>query len=193
MFDDIFASLIKLHPTKRNSRAFKCFDGDSIQIFSALILQLLQSEVSTLDFFNRIDSRQSDISFEEKETHLINTFESSCQTAKKFLSMFFSKCKTKQADFDFRPLFENFIQDMLVTVNKPEWPVAETVLNLLGIILVSQIQNDQSDVSSRVNSLEYLGQIVSQLRKDSLEYQKQPEKIINLLDKLEIKVSRRKN
>jgi cohesin loading factor subunit SCC2 len=189
VFDDIFASLIKLHPTKRNSRAFKCFDGDSIQMFSALILQLLQSEVSTLDCFNPGgESRHSEVSFEEKETHLINTFESSCQTAKKFLSLFFAKCKTKQADFDFRPLFENFIQDMLVTVNKPEWPVAETVLNLLGIILVSQIQNEQSDVSSRVNSLEYLGQIVSQLRRDSLEYQKQPEKIINLLDKLEIKV-----
>ena len=188
VFDDIFASLIKLHPTKRNARAYKCFNGvDSIQMFSALVLQLLQSEVCTLDLFNPTFFNSSDVSFEERETHLINTYESSCQTAKKFLSLFFSKCKTKQTDFDFRPLFESFIQDLLITVNKPEWPVTETILNLLGIILVSQIQNDQSDVSSRVNSLEYLGQIVSQLRKDSLEYQKQPEKIASLLDKLEIK------
>lgn len=69
-------------------------------------------------------------------------------------------------------------------MNKPEWPIAEIILNLLGMILVNQIQNEQSDVSSRVNSLEYLGQIVSQLRKDSLEYQKCPERILNVVEKL---------
>lgn len=103
--------------------------------------------------------------------------------------MFFAKCKTKQADFDFRPIFENFIQDLLVTVNKPEWPVSEIILNLLGIILVNQIQNDQNDVSSRVNSLEYLGQIVSHLRKDSLDYQKNADKIIRVLKKININKS----
>ncbi len=121
---------------------------------------------------------------EEKESFLINTYEDSSQTAKKFLSIFFSKCKTKQADSDFRPILENFIQDLLITVNKPEWPVSEIILNLLGMILVSQIQSEQNDVSSRVNSLEYLGQIVSQLRKDSLEYQKYPEKVSQVLNKI---------
>lgn len=196
VFDDILSSLIKLHPNKRNARSYKCFNGDSIQMFSALLLQLIQCEVTNIDHFQQSvqntekenpDNQADVFSFEEKETYIINSYENSTQTAKKFLSVFFSKCKTKQADSDFRPIFENFIQDLLITVNKPEWPVSEIILNLLGIILVSQIQNEQNDVGSRVNSLEYLGQIVSQLRKDSLEYQKYPEKITQVLEKLKIK------
>jgi cohesin loading factor subunit SCC2 len=199
VLDDILASLVKLHPNKRNSRSYKCFNGDSIQMFSALLLQLIQCEVTIKDHFSleKFDSnifmnnlelqaanQKQELTFEEKESFLINTYEDSSQTAKKFLSIFFSKCKTKQADSDFRPILENFIQDLLITVNKPEWPVSEIILNLLGMILVSQIQSEQNDVSSRVNSLEYLGQIVSQLRKDSLEYQKYPEKVSQVLNKI---------
>ena len=31
---------------------------------------------------------------------------------------------------------ENFVQDLLSTVNKPEWPAAELLLSLLGRLLV---------------------------------------------------------
>lgn len=174
---------MKIHPSKRNSRSYKCFNGDSIQMFTALVLQLLQSEVTPIDYIDA-DDPQNRRSYEEKESYLLNSFEDSNQTAKKFLSVLFSKCKTKQADVDNRPLFESFIQDLLTVVNKPEWPIAEIILNMLGIILVNQVQNDQSDVSSRVNSLEYLGQIVSQLRKDSLEYQRNPERVTEVLEKI---------
>lgn len=37
---------------------------------------------------------------------------------------------------DFRPLFENFLQDLLLMLNKPDWPVAEVLLTLLGKLLV---------------------------------------------------------
>ncbi len=196
VLDDILNSLIKLPAGKRTSRPYKCLNGDSIQMFSALLLQLIQCEVTTIDHFQAAsisDSSSSptaDLTFEEKESFLINSFEDSATTAKKFLTMFYGKCKAKQADSDFRPIFENFIQDLLITVNKPEWPVSETILNLLGIILVSQVQSDQNDAYTRVNSLEYLGQIVSQLRKDSLEYQKSPEKVRMVLEKVRIFVLR---
>ena len=38
---------------------------------------------------------------------------------------------------DYRPLFENFVQDLLVMLNKPDWPAAELLLTLLGKLLVS--------------------------------------------------------
>ena len=184
VMDDILSSLAKLHQSKRTNRSYKCFSGESIQMFTALVLLLVQSEVNTIDE-NR--SHDSEITYDQKESYLLNTYEQANETAKKFLSHFFSKCKVKQADFDFRPLFENFIQDLLVTANKPEWPVSEIILNLLGLILVNQIQSEQVDVPSRVNSLDYLGIIVSQLRKDSLEYQKYPDRIDKILAKLSIK------
>lgn len=47
------------------------------------------------------------------------------------------RCGSKQGEEDYRPLFENFVQDLLSTVNKPEWPAAELLLSLLGRLLVS--------------------------------------------------------
>ena len=46
------------------------------------------------------------------------------------------RCGSKQGEEDYRPLFENFVQDLLSTVNKPEWPAAELLLSLLGRLLV---------------------------------------------------------
>lgn len=48
-----------------------------------------------------------------------------------------ARCGSKQGEEDYRPLFENFVQDLLSTVNKPEWPAAELLLSLLGRLLVS--------------------------------------------------------
>lgn len=49
------------------------------------------------------------------------------------------RCGSKQGEEDYRPLFENFVHDLLSTVNKPEWPAAELLLSLLGRLLVSSL------------------------------------------------------
>ena len=56
-----------------------------------------------------------------------------------------TRCTTKSEE-DYRPLFENFVQDLLSTVNKPEWPAAELLLSLLGRLLVNiiRINKDKS-------------------------------------------------
>lgn len=59
------------------------------------------------------------------------------RTAGNFLTVFLNKCGNKSEEIDYRPLFENFVQDLLTTVNKPEWPAAELLLSLLGTLLVS--------------------------------------------------------
>lgn len=53
-----------------------------------------------------------------------------------FHYLFSNRCGSKQGEEDYRPLFENFVQDLLSTVNKPEWPAAELLLSLLGRLLV---------------------------------------------------------
>lgn len=37
---------------------------------------------------------------------------------------------------DFKTIFDNFVQDLLITLNHPEWPAAELVITQLGILLV---------------------------------------------------------
>jgi len=44
---------------------------------------------------------------------------------------------TSKGEEDYRPLFENFVYDLLSTVNKPDWPAAELILSLLGNLLVT--------------------------------------------------------
>ena len=54
-----------------------------------------------------------------------------------FVLLLYSRCSSASKDEnDFRPLFENFLQDILTTLNKPEWPAAEVLLTLLGKLLV---------------------------------------------------------
>ena len=77
------------------------------------------------------------------------------------------RCSTK-GDEDYRPLFENFVYDLLSTANKPDWPAAELLLSLLGRLLVQQFTNKQIEMSLRVASLDYLGIVAARLRKDAV-------------------------
>ena len=49
-------------------------------------------------------------------------------------------------EVEYRSLFENFVQDLLSTVNKPEWPAAELLLFLLGTLLVQNFSTENVDV-----------------------------------------------
>lgn len=68
-------------------------------------------------------------------------------------------------------IFENFVNDLLLTVNKPEWPAAEVMLSLLGSLLVQQFNNKSLDQSVRVTSVDYLGTVASTLRRDAVTSQ----------------------
>ena len=53
------------------------------------------------------------------------------------LSITLPRCCSSKDEDDFRPLFDNFVQDLLTTLNLPEWPASELLLTLLGMLLVS--------------------------------------------------------
>lgn len=50
-----------------------------------------------------------------------------------FLTVFLKKCGSKNEDIDYRPLFENFVQDLLTTVNIPG--KSKRILNLKPFFL----------------------------------------------------------
>lgn len=99
---------------------------------------------------------------------ICNKYEMATSTAGVFLTVFLSKCGNKSEDIDYRPLFENFVQDLLSTVNKPEWPATELLLSLLGKMLVKNFSNKGTDMSLRVASLDYLGVVAARLRRDGI-------------------------
>lgn len=102
---------------------------------------------------------------------MVSKFKTARSTASSFLHVFLSKCSSKSEEIDYRPIFENFIQDLLTTVNKPEWPASELMLSVLGRLLVANFVNKNLDMSLRVASLDYLGVVAARLRKDSVTSQ----------------------
>uniref|UniRef100_A0A2K6N2H0 Nipped-B protein n=1 Tax=Rhinopithecus bieti TaxID=61621 RepID=A0A2K6N2H0_RHIBE len=104
----------------------------------------------------------------DQDVVITNSYETAMRTAQNFLSIFLKKCGSKQGEEDYRPLFENFVQDLLSTVNKPEWPAAELLLSLLGRLLVHQFSNKSTEMALRVASLDYLGTVAARLRKDAV-------------------------
>lgn len=75
----------------------------------------------------------------DRDVLIVSKYETAMRTAANFLTVFLNKCGSKSEEIDYRPLFENFVQDLLTTVNKPEWPATELLLSLLGKLLVSFI------------------------------------------------------
>uniref|UniRef100_A0AAX7ULM2 Nipped-B protein n=1 Tax=Astatotilapia calliptera TaxID=8154 RepID=A0AAX7ULM2_ASTCA len=140
ILEEIFTSLARLPTSKRSLRNFRLNSSDSdgeplyIQMVTALVLQLIQCVVHLPSEKETEDEHNKKV---DKDVLITNSYETAMRTAQNFLSVFLKKCGSKQGEEDYRPLFENFVHDLLSTVNKPEWPAAELLLSLLGRLLVS--------------------------------------------------------
>ncbi|XP_036383992.1 nipped-B-like protein A isoform X2 [Megalops cyprinoides] len=173
ILEEIFTSLARLPTSKRSLRNFRLnssdVDGEPmyIQMVTALVLQLIQCVVHLPSDKDTNSEDQYDNKVDQ-DVLITNSYETAMRTAQNFLSVFLKKCGSKQGEEDYRPLFENFVQDLLSTVNKPEWPAAELLLSLLGRLLVHQFSNKQTEMALRVASLDYLGTVAARLRKDAV-------------------------
>ncbi|XP_069819184.1 nipped-B-like protein isoform X2 [Dendropsophus ebraccatus] len=172
ILEELFTSLARLPTSKRSLRNFRLNSSDDegesmyIQMVTALVLQLIQCVVHLpSDRDNTEDESNKKI---DQDVFITNSYETAMRTAQNFLSIFLKKCGSKQGEEDYRPLFENFVQDLLSTVNKPEWPAAELLLSLLGRLLVHQFSNKSTEMALRVASLDYLGTVAARLRKDAV-------------------------
>ncbi|KAI8510205.1 hypothetical protein Bbelb_126330 [Branchiostoma belcheri] len=193
ILEDIFASLAKLPSSKRNLRSYRLNSEDNIQMVTALVLSLIQCVV-TLPEPEPADSdrdkeektkedKKSKDSKMDDDVLIASSYETAMRTAQNFLSIFLKKCTSKEEE-DYRPLFENFVQDLLATVNKPEWPAAELLLSLLGRLLVHHFSNRSTEMSLRVSSLDYLGMVAARLRKDAVSSELDQDTLDAVMDEI---------
>ncbi|KAK9497633.1 hypothetical protein O3M35_004324 [Rhynocoris fuscipes] len=160
LLDDILASMARLPSSKRSLRSYRLSSEEHIQMLTALVLQLVQCMVVLPE--NLANSQA------EADVVIVSKFKTARTTASNFLYVFLTKCSSKSEEIDYRPLFENFVQDLLTTVNKPEWPAAELMLSVLGNLLVNNFVNKSLEMPLRVASLDYLGVVAARLRKDTV-------------------------
>ncbi|KAM7351654.1 nipped-B cohesin loading factor isoform 2-T2 [Cochliomyia hominivorax] len=176
---DILSSIDRLPSSKRNLRPFKLTNnGGNIQMVTALVLQLIQcatilpDSLCSNEYLKTVDFEQNDTSKTKKpniDVVVLKKYDVAISIGGNFLTTFLNKCKSRSNETDFRPLFENFIHDLLSTVNKPEWPASELLLSLLGTMLVRYVSDKTIEQSIRLVSLDYLGIVASRLRKDTVE------------------------
>ncbi|XP_058985829.1 nipped-B protein isoform X3 [Musca domestica] len=175
---DILSSIDRLPSSKRNLRPFKVTNnGGNIQMVTALVLQLIQCATilpdtlcsnETLNEFGNKDLTPN-LKKDNSDVVVLKKYDVAISIGGNFLTTFLNKCKSRSNETDFRPLFENFIHDLLSTVNKPEWPASELLLSLLGTMLVRYVSDKTIEQSIRLVSLDYLGIVASRLRKDTVE------------------------
>ncbi|XP_061397240.1 nipped-B protein [Musca vetustissima] len=175
---DILSSIDRLPSSKRNLRPFKVTNnGGNIQMVTALVLQLIQCATilpDTLCSNEQLgECENKELPHNPKKDNsdivVLKKYEVAISIGGNFLTTFLNKCKSRTNETDFRPLFENFIHDLLSTVNKPEWPASELLLSLLGTMLVRYVSDKSIEQSIRLVSLDYLGIVASRLRKDTVE------------------------
>ncbi|XP_055542159.1 nipped-B protein isoform X3 [Wyeomyia smithii] len=175
---DILSSIDRLPHSKRNLRPYKLVNNaGNIQMMTALVLQLIQCAVvlpESLGDKNPKNKLNNDAVVNSSnprsaDLFIIGKYDTALSIGGNFLATFLDKCKSRSSETDFRPLFENFIHDLLTTVNKPEWPASELLLSLLGTMLVKKMSDKGVEQSIRVVSLEYLGIVAARLRKDTVE------------------------
>ncbi|XP_041674034.1 nipped-B protein isoform X3 [Drosophila eugracilis] len=182
---DILTSIDRLSSSKKNLRPYKLSNnGGNIQMVTALVLQLIQCATilpdSLCDNGKLSNKPQLSAAIAEdlasgksvqlnQDILVLQKYDVAVSIGGNFLTTFLNKCKTRSNETDFRPLFENFIHDLLATVNKPEWPASELLLSLLGTMLVRYVSDKGIEQSIRLVSLDYLGIVAARLRKDIVE------------------------
>ncbi|GBO38522.1 Nipped-B-like protein, partial [Araneus ventricosus] len=195
ILEDILASIARLPTSKRSLRNYRLNSEENIQMLTALVLQLIHSVVKlpepesprTEDSLNEDRPKLPETKekvYVDKDVLITMSYEASVTTAVNFLSVFLRKCGTKNEEMDYRPLFENFVQDLLSTVNKPEWPASELLLSLLGRILVKNFSNKSMEMTLRVASLDYLGVVAARLRKDAVSSQDRKDMINDVIQRI---------
>ena len=179
ILEEIFLSLAKLPSNKRTLRTY-CLEGHadrgegseetperSIQMVTALVMQLLQSIASVPRERSHLDTEEVVSGGLSLDAHLIGSIDEVFKTAQSFLSTLFKKCYAttpSKSEVDFRPIFENLVQDLLTTLLLPRWPVSGTLLSIMCHLFLVTFTNKQADLPMRLAALEHVGTIISQCR-----------------------------
>ncbi|CAF3884443.1 unnamed protein product, partial [Rotaria sp. Silwood1] len=96
ILEDILLSLLRLPTIKKSLRYYRLLSGESIQMFTSLIMNLIHASVllGTIINLNIIDTTN--------ELNLLNTYTTAQNLVFKFLILFFHSCGTKQGEDDYR-------------------------------------------------------------------------------------------
>ncbi|OQS04949.1 nipped-B [Thraustotheca clavata] len=156
LLEEIFLIMTKLSTAKKHLRTYAVDDSD-VQIIVVLIATLVQSTIVT----NQV-----------QET--INTV----------VQMLLTKFMKKEEEVDLRLHFEHFIEDLLILLVSPEWPVAEALIAALvsGLIHLLSNQSAKPETQSTVLALTVLGKVATTIKVITCEASRSEQLLIKVLE-----------
>ncbi|CAE6449430.1 unnamed protein product [Rhizoctonia solani] len=210
--EEILGSLIKLPDMKLKAGQFKLRDGATIHVVSALLFQLVQTSAHDVRIYAQklarkrreaiADSKATSFveggktplldEHDREEIHLyLNGLESATKTAKTivlFLTQRTGKNKNTKStnEAEYRNIFDNLIQDILVVLNWPEWPAANLLMSIVCKFMLSSLEDvkSSSDTAAKNIALDHLGEIATRLRETYLTMQLPFETIVRPLEEI---------
>ena len=181
MLDDLFQVALKLPTGKRHLRTFRLHHfskvvsaavagvaganagaaataaaagtGDTIQVFSALTMLLVQSCVrsdaaqAAADGAAGIGSPRGIVrqdSFDDGSA--AGPLRPAYKAAYYLVKSFLQRCQKREEGAEYRPLLVNLVDDLLSSFLMPDWPAAETLLQTLCKALTDDLMRANSEV-----------------------------------------------
>lgn len=178
ILEEILRSLEKLPTSRRDLRQFRLSRGGSIQMVSALVMQLIQCGLSTDDSTRPRDGDAPSLSaILDKSAVLRNSYRICEATAELFVRTLIDRFFRKLEDVDGRQLLRNFVQDLLSAFGLPEWPSSELLLFFFAkqfMVMVKPAGDAKRAIDSRMipTAIELLGEIATGSRKVWLRAQR---------------------
>ena len=159
ILDRILVTFPKLPGNGRQSRRFMLPHDEnlSIQIVTAMLMKCIQGSGPPLA--NTIAKNVS------AATNYAAAFHWSHHFWKQLLIGWQS---ARAQEIDIKAMLQNTVQDLLTTLNMPEWPVASVILQSLCAQLLSGLGMNSPETKLREFALEILGQIAARLTEDSI-------------------------
>ncbi|KAK4337295.1 hypothetical protein RND71_044120 [Anisodus tanguticus] len=184
ILEEIIHSISRLSKTKRG-RVYYKVEGDDksavISMFSALSFKLIQCIFSVSSFKKNPeniilenglkDSKESAIrEKQQKIKELRSQYDDALKISYTFLNSFLKKCvgSSASSESDFRVLFEDLVNDLMIVLHKPNWPAAQLISQTLIKLLINNVSGNTSTKSPKGASSN--AQIMSQLKLTSLDH-----------------------
>ena len=135
----------------------------SIQIISALIIQLIQN------ISNEI-IEENDLKIDKQ--YYKNIFEKIVKISTNFLQNLIEECQSPGKSSKYLNFLEIFVKDLLITLFSIDWPSSETILQIFCSLIIKKMtlkKGENLPHHLKVSFIKIFGQIVSFFRKNAIE------------------------
>ncbi|KAI5058048.1 hypothetical protein GOP47_0026218 [Adiantum capillus-veneris] len=186
ILDEILSLLWRFPSSKRHLRTYHLPDEESkqVQMLTALILQLVQCSVNLpnswegLNSANSLDATDAPMRL-DAANDVSNTLSKDNDPAMEASTYFWRNVLQRwtmpkaHEGSDIRCLVENLVIDLLTTLNAPEFPAANVLLQVLCVLLFGSAGLKSKDASVRALAIELLGHIAARLKQDAIACNKE--------------------